>query len=99
MADSLNTLLKDIDACLTCGNLQPALLDSDVAPLLRACLAYQPQNLLLNYYEKHHDLNHCRHHQVHGAQTWQHFRQPFQMVRAPCRGPKADACPLSLPTP
>ena len=34
MADILNTLLKDKDNFLPCGNLQPALLDSAAAPLV-----------------------------------------------------------------
>ena len=97
MVDILNMRLKDKDAFLPCGNLQPALLESAAAPL-STCVAYQPQTLLPFCYEKHHDLNHHWYHQVHAAWSWQHLQQPFQMVHAACKVSKADACPLRLPT-
>lgn len=63
MAHILNTLLKDKDAFLPRGDLQPALLDSAAAPLLRLpCLPVtEPTSFLLN------------HHQVHRAWSWQHL--------------------------
>ena len=90
MVDILNTRLKDEDAFLPRGKLPPALLEL-LQHLSCACLAYHPQTLLPFCFEKHYDLNHHQYHQVHAAWNWQHLRQPFQMVHAPCKVSKADA--------
>ena len=97
MSDILNTQLQDKDAFLLCGWWQSALLESAAAPLLLLpCLpATGLASCLLS---EAHDLDHCQHHQGHGAWSWQRFQQPFGMGHAPCTVSKADAYPQSSPT-